>query len=620
MSRLVKSLVILVILILGVSPSVWAYIDLAPTLGKIVGDSQKIALVEVDKFSREKGAVIVKKVCDLKDKLAAEPIRHQVAATAGGAVPRDILEWADPGQRGILFISGNTTLVCMGRNWYQVQSSADGWWKLGVARPDLPLTYCGTVSRLSDAIELMLAGKTAVITTVPHGADNEAACFDLALNRTNYPGLVRLQRLRASLRMPSTVMAVSGSSGFVVGQGQASVEEIPSLIGKLASPDATVRAESADDLRSLGVAARQAAPALLKLLDDASVPVRLSAAAALLRIAPKDGVALDVLSKALGSDNPAVRRRAARAAGLAGTSAAPLADKLAALLADSDELTRLAALQAVGTLGPSAAGAMNAVVTLLDDPQTAPDAADALGRMGPAARPAQKRLAKMLTSETVTLQWAAVRAMSQIGGDDAAPAVQYMIGQLGNASEVDGYNMMIYLGLLGPVAKEAIPAIQNARIKQPALKPAALWAIEPDKQFPWQNNGRGGGMQEGDVVRYIYEAYASELGEHLRPASRQLAQKFMDGSAGQIPTWAYKLLTRFPEDVIAILSPGLQDTNIVKRERAVVALGFMGSAAAPARTRVAEALAHANTDREQLLIKWCLREIDREPATAKATP
>jgi HEAT repeat protein len=614
-------LVILVIVLLGPAPWAWAYIDLAPTLGRIVGDSQQIAIIEVDKFSRDKGAVILKKVRDLKEKVDAEPIRHQVVATPGAAVPRDILEWAGPGQRGVLFVSGNTTLVCMGRNWYQVQSSADGWWKLGPARPDLPLAYCGTVSRLSDAVELMLAGKTAIITTVPHGADNEAASFDLALNRTNYPGLVRAQRVRASLRMPGQVMQASGGSGYVVGQGQASAEEIPALIGKLASPDAAARAESADDLRSLGAEAKSAVPALVKLLDDVSVPARLSAAAALLRIAPEDGRAIDVLSKALGSDDVAVRRRATRAAGLAGASAAPLAGKLAALLADPDELTRLAALQAVGTLGPAAAGAMDAVVKLLDDPQTAPDAADALGRMGPAARPAQKRLAKMLASDAVPLRWAAVRAMSQIGGEDAAPAVQFMIAQLRNSNEVDGYNMMIYLGLLGPVAREAIPAIQNARIKQPALKPAALWAIEPDKQFPWQGGGgRGGFMQESDVVVYIYEAYASELGDHLRPASRVLARRFLEGSAGQVPGWGFKLLSRFPDEVIGILLPGLEDKDVVKRERAVVALGYMGPAAAPARTHVAEALQRADTEREQLLIKWCLREIGGESASARATP
>ncbi|MFI5377782.1 MAG: HEAT repeat domain-containing protein [Tepidisphaerales bacterium] len=618
MLRLPKFLIILAILFLGPSPRIWAYIDLAPTLGKLVGESQKIAVIDVDRFSRDKGAVILKKVRDIKDQVDAQPIRHQVSGAQGNTVPRDILEWAEPGQKGVLFVSGNTTLVCMGRNWYQVQSSADGWWKLGPARPDLPLAYCGTVSRLSDAVELMLANKTAIITTVPHGADNEAASFDLALNRTNYPGLVRVQRLRASLRMPGQVMQASGGAGYVVGQGQASAEEIPALIGKLASPDATIRAESADDLRSLGAQARSAVPALAKLLDDPSVPVRMSAAAALLRIAPEDGRALAVLSQGLGSADAAVRRRAARSAGAAGASAAPLADKLAALLSDSDELTRLAALQAIGTLGPAAAGAMNAVVKLLDDPQTAPDAADALGRMGPAARPAQKRLAKMLSADAVTLRWAAVRAMSQIGGEDASPAVQFMIGQLRDASEVDGYNMMIYLGLLGPVASEAIPAIQNARIKQPALKPAALWAIEPDKSFPWQNSGRGGGfMQESDVVVYIYEAYVSELGDHLRPASRVLAQKLMAGSAGQVPTWAYKLLARFPDEAIGILAPALADKSIVQRERAVVALGFMGPPAAPARTRVAEALKRAPTEREQLLIKWCLREIGGETVSAR---
>lgn len=598
---------------LGLASPARAYVDLAPTLGRIVGESQTIAIVEVDQFRRDSGALILKKVRDLKGDAGAVPIKHRVMAAGGGSVPRHILEWAEPGRRGVLFVAANTGLVCVGQGWYQVHASSESWWTLGVDRPDLPLAYQGTISRLSDALELMLAGKTAVITTVPHGADDEAASFDLALNRTKLPGLARLQRIRVNLRMPGVVGAVSANPAFLVGPGQAGEEEIPALLEKLKSPDAAVRAESADDLRSLGPKARPAEAALAALLDDPAPRVRMSAAAALLRIAPGSARPLRVLGDGLDHSDAAVRRHATREVGLAGGAAAPLAGRLAALLGDADELTRVAALQSIATLGPAAAEACDVVTKRLDQPDMAADAADALGRIGPAARPALNRLAGLLSSETAAVRWAAVRAMAQIGGEDAAPAVAFMVRELPRASEVDGYNMMIYLAMLGPVAKDALPAIQVARIKHLALRPAAMWAIEPDRRFPWLTNDPFMAMmQDADPVRYVNEAFVRELGERLRPAARALAQKIMDGSAGEVPQWAYGLLARFPDEAIGILSPGLAAPDIVLRERAAVALGYMGTAAAPSKSMVAAAMGKAPTERERRLARWCLREISRQ--------
>jgi HEAT repeat protein len=635
MIRLSKLSLLLVALLLCVAPSARAYIDRAVTLGGVVRESERIVLVQVEKFSRDKNAVILTKVRDLKGQSDAGPIKHQLALP-GSAVSRDVLEWAHPGERAVLFLSQKTALVCLGRTWYQVQASAaaDGWWQPGAGRPDLPLAYCGTVSRLSDAVELIAAGKTAVITTVPHGVD-DGASFDLALNRPNLPGLVRLQRIRANLQMPAVVMAVSANPAYVVGQGAAGEEEIPALIERLRSSDAAVRAESASDLRTLGPKASAAAGPLTALLEDATPAVRMSAAAALLRITSSNPRAVAVLTAGMQDADPLIRAQAARAAGLAGESAAALAPKLASLLSDSDELTRLGALQAVATIGPAAAGsATDAVTKMLDDPQAASDAADALGRFGPSARPALKRLAQMLTADSVALRWAAVRAMSQIGGDDAHPAVPFMVKLLPGASEVDGYNMMIYFALLGPVAKDAIPAIQNARVMQPALKQATLWAIEPEKRFPWgstaNNVGPGGGIGVGgpggggggpgggrmgmgldsDVVRFVYECLVNELGDRFKPAAAVMATQIMEGTVGDLPLWSYKLLAHAPEQPIAIFTPGLASSDIVQRERAAVALGYMGIAAAPAKADVAKALAAAPTEREQRLIRWCLRQID----------
>ena len=56
----------------------------------------------------------------------------------------------------------------------------------------------------------------------------------------------------------------------------------------------------------------------------------------------------------------------------------------------------------------------------------------------------------------------------------------------------------------------------------------------------------------------------------------------------------------------------LTDQDIVMRERATVAIGHMGAAAAPGKDRIEAALNQATTEREKRLIAWCLREIGRE--------
>jgi HEAT repeat protein len=611
MPRFPKALALAAALVAFLPTPSRAYVDLAPTLARVVRESQAIAVAEVERMSDEKGIVLLKKVRDLRGTVPAEPIKHRVVRDKETAIDRAILEWAEPGARCVLFVSGRTTLVCLGRGWYQVHA-ADGWWQLGAARPDLPLAYYGSITRLSEALPLMLAGKSAVITTLPHGAEEQGgASFDLALNRGNLPGLVKVQRLRADLQMPLAVMAVSASSAYVVGQGPAGEDEVPALRKKLKSDDATVRAESAGDLGALGPKAAEAAGDLAKLLDDAAPVARLAGAAALLRVNPKEKRALEVLTRGLESKDAAERRHAARAAGLAGPAAAPLSARLGALLTDSDVRVRRVALQAIATLGPPAAGAWEQVVKLLDAPETALDAAEALGRLGPAARPANKRLAKMLEADASTTRWAAVRAMAQIGGEDATPAVQFMVREMRSAGVVDNYNILIYLALLGPVARDAVPTIRTARIMNPFLRNTTLWAIEPDKSLPWL--GRGGfGMPGGGInpERYIYESYVYELGDHLKPAAVALAKKIMDGSAGDVPGWGYRMLARFPEESLAVLTPGLADKDVVLRERAVVALGNMGAAAAPAREQVSKALAAAPGAKEKLLLKWCLGEID----------
>jgi hypothetical protein len=604
-----------------------AFVDLAPTLAKIISDARRIQLVEVIQFNHENHTLVLKAVRALKGDLETNSIQHDVAAAGGSLVPRSIQQWAAPGARGVLFISRATELLCLGEGWYAVRSSGSGEWKLGADRADLPLAYYGSVSRLADGIARMLAGQDAILTTVQHGVD-DAASFDLALNRASLPGLIRIQRIRANLAMPTTVAAVSVNPAYLIGKGRVGEEDLPELLTQLQDPDANIRAESADELRDLGHKAGVAEKTLTELLDDKTPRARFASASALLCINKENKKAVEVLAKGLKDPDSTVRRDAAKATGRSGPGAGQLIDNLALLLKDSAESTRVAALQAIALLGPIAASAAPAVVPLLDDTNTCMDAADALGRIGPRARPVPKRLVEMLSSDQTAIQWAAVRGLAQIGGKESHPAVDFIVGKMRGATEINLYNMMIYLALLGPDAADAIPAAQNSGLAQPIIPSATIWAMQADR-FPWESNARsglrgfggrggpgGGGSGGGgpggaglDLYTTMYEAYIRELGERLRPLALSLAQKIVDGTAGDVPTWGYKLLNCAPDESISKLSACLSDSSIVIRERAAVALGYMGAAAFPAKGRVSQAVDKASTEQERHLLEWCLREI-----------
>jgi hypothetical protein len=130
-------------------------------------------------------------------------------------------------------------------------------------------------------------------------------------------------------------------------------------------------------------------------------------------------------------------------------------------------------------------------------------------------------------------------------------------------------------------------------------------ALDPGSELP--SLGPAG---DALWVQYILESYVRELGDRLKPVAQALARKIMAGKAGNVPNWGHKLLARFPEESLGVLTPGLSDKDLVMRERAAVALGYMGRAAAPAKPQVAQTLKTAQVEREQRLLKWSLRELE----------
>jgi hypothetical protein len=620
----VLSRILLAVVAVAASSSVaHAYIDLAPTLAKITNDAPNIGVVEVVDFNRETHVVTLKAVRTLKGTMQAGEIRHEVAPP-GGALPRQVMQWATPGSRAVTFSSRTTTLVCLGTMWYQVTTTS-GVGKLGKERPDLPLSYYGGVSRLAEALEAILQNKSAVISVVSYNTDLEGAMFDLALNRQSLPGVVKVVRMRAAMNMPGSVFTAASNPLYFIGPGFVDEHDTPKLIEQLKSKEVLSRVEAADDLRTLGRKAKAAVPPLTEMLKDESLQVRLAATAALMRIAPTTPVSTKALMDAMGSADVAVRRRGASYAGYSGTGDAAVVEKLVTLLKDSDAIVRANAMESVSVLGPLAEKAVPVLATMLDTPEVVIDVADALGRIGPAAEPALGRLAKLLESSEPNVRWAAVRAMSQIGTKGAQPAIDFMVKVMkGTPNEVEGYNMMIYLALLGPVAQGAVEDIRAFRIKNPGLPWATQWAISPTATWPWNQaigfdarggrGGGGGGRNDGwgNLQNLIYVSYINGLGARLGSLSAPLATEIMENKAGNVPTWGYRILAADAKKSIGVLSPYLQHGDIVMRERATVALGYMGEAAEPAREALVAAAKKATNEKERRLMEWAVRQIDGE--------
>lgn len=111
------------LLLLASSGIARAYIDVSPTLGSILHDSTSITVLEVDKVSQEKRAILFKKIVQLKGKEEA-PAKHLVTDGFHPREPRAVMDWAEPGKTAIAFASDKVALICTGGYWYECAGAA----------------------------------------------------------------------------------------------------------------------------------------------------------------------------------------------------------------------------------------------------------------------------------------------------------------------------------------------------------------------------------------------------------------------------------------------------------------------------------------------------------------
>jgi HEAT repeat protein len=233
-------------------------------------------------------------------------------------------------------------------------------------------------------------------------------------------------------------------------------------------------------------------------------------------------------------------------------------------------------------------------------------AAEALGRIGPASSATLPLLARMLDDADRDAQWSAVKAMVQIGGEGARPVVPFLIRRTEAAPRGrELYQLTWLLGLLGPVAKDALPVLREAQNRDNELAAMAIWAIAPEDQFPWQL-GYGA---DRDCDLWLFADYIERMGPaRTKGSALALVDGMLKNRAGRVPSWGYHLLRARAEVTVPALVQALKDAPPTQKRCAAWVLGRMGATAATARP----ALEAASASEDGVLAeaaKTALREI-----------
>jgi HEAT repeat protein len=472
------------LIVLGTAAPSWAYMGSYPTLGKLTADSAHIVVLQVDKVSREKQAVIFKKAADLKGQGAPDVMKHKLTDGFHPRQARTVLDWAEPGQVAVCFHNDRACVTCIGGFWYECAAAEAPWWTMTAGRPELSYVYSGSAAKLRDHVTALLAGRETVITALKYRAlvrgpgravehdrnhwdANEAVGARRLMRGKDWP----LCRIRASLKMPNTVPELILDSDRIVGDGPASPDDVPALVKALEHEDAGLRAEAAADLGLIGAPAAAALPALRKLSEhDADPLVRVEAAKAVAGIDPKDETAIPRLIGALKDGAGKVRRRAAERLGDLGPGAKSAVGALVKAVGDSDPGVSWAAIDALGQIGPEAAAAVPALVEALKEAGNRGAAVDALGQIGPKARDAVPALEKLLEGEEASIRWAAASALVRVGGPGARAGARYLLEAATRDRErnwTDANNI-----LMSPAAREALPAVLDV-VRDPAVRQLA---------------------------------------------------------------------------------------------------------------------------------------------------
>jgi HEAT repeat protein len=406
---------------------------------------------------------------------------------------------------------------------------------------------------------------------------------------------------------------------------------IPALVAKLADPQATVRAEGAQGLGSLGPAARIARPELMKALKDSDGLVQRLALEALKHIGPPAKSDVAMLSGAMEEAGPQVQLYVLGALAVLGPEAR---EALPAVLQRVENPDTAVREQAIRTAGKVAAGDRDRLLPVLekalkdghkpvrvaaaevltrDVKLSGPDVprlqellkhedgevrlhgVRGLARIGPAAKEAGKPLAALLREKDPPLRRASLEALMAVGMEprSAVPELQKL---LADTDPEMRRLAIVAVGKLGASGKEAAPALvkllDDKELRSPALD--ALAAVGP------------GAARDaaGPVARLIAEkdlrsralatlAALKPAGNDAQPAIPKLIEMFEQERSVELRDTAAGILGQMGRTAVPALVRALSHTNPLVRVGAAASLGKAGP---QARTAIAALQKAAQTD------------------------
>jgi HEAT repeat protein len=207
--------------------------------------------------------------------------------------------------------------------------------------------------------------------------------------------------------------------------GPPAAPAVPGLVLLLKSKGYGVKGSALEGLGSLGAAAEPALPAVIdRLHHDEDAGVRWRAAWTLGNLGPVASSAVPALVRALQDRDGGVREWATRALGLVGPAARAAVGPLLGAIQDTLRGVRACAAVVLGKLGAEAA--VPALVAMLGEEEwwLRRDVADALARIGTAARGAVAALTPLLGDPEAQVRQAAKRALKRLQrrGKEGAPA------------------------------------------------------------------------------------------------------------------------------------------------------------------------------------------------------
>jgi HEAT repeat protein len=538
------------------------------TLGEEVSGATSICAVRVESVDPKDGSITFRRTRKLKGQVGWKTVQLHLPRFLSDRERAQLLAWAEPEKRAVIFLRERGWRVCVGNSWYEAQQMQSGEWAAVAELPAARTAYVGPAERLGQHVADILRGREVTITAaVPEdlsgfGKPPCPAPLDWVRGKKG-----TVWRIKASLAIDDVNEVDGEESRHFVGWGVGGSEVMPTLLAALKDEDARVRAGAAEDLGRLPEADRAVRDSLSAALGDPDPFVRVFAAEALVRVQADTPAAVAVLCEALGQEEAAVRTAACAALAEAGRPAAGALRALTRALArDPDAVVRATAAYAIGQLGPegrlSAGGRVKAVAALGaalrgdDDPDVRLSAGRALLGFGAAARAAIPDLTVALGEQTEI----AVEVLARLGPDGLPP----LIAELGKPDSGSRWLVAHRLGLMGPAAATAAPALHDLLgDEDPGIRltaAEALARVDPSR-----------GAEAAAV-------YARALRDEVKPGPRWRLLSRLEELG---PTAA----TALPE-----LTAALRGENVQERRRAASALGEVGE------KRAAEVLSTALGD------------------------